>query len=153
MKVLCALVFVCMSFHAFAIPAETLDNPTAAHYPGYFNDLDDLDVVDEIAAQSMGQVPGLATTAVEPDTRIADDETAAQSMGQVPGIAAAPAVEPDTRIVDDETAAQSISRVQDIAAAPAVEPDTRTVEKDGVENSNAVDTVPGIAAIRLSDED
>ena len=89
MKALYALVVVCMSVHAFAASAETLDNSTAADYPSYLG-FDDFDVLGETTAQSTTRVPGLVIApAIEPDTLVVDQDGFDYNMADtVPGIAA-----------------------------------------------------------------
>ena len=110
MKALYALVFVCVSFHAFAASAETLDNST--DYPSYLNDfnyLDDLDDLDvHVTGQSTTRVPGMVIApAVEPDTLIFDQDGAENNntADTVPGI---PAIQPS-----DEDLTGSFAEVRD----------------------------------------
>ena len=53
----------------------------------------------------------------------------------------------------EETDGQNPTRVPGIVIAPAIEPETLIVEQDGVENDNKAGSVPGMTAIRPSDEE
>ena len=64
----------CMSVHAVAASAATLDNSTAADYPSYLG-FDDFDDLGETTAQSTTRVPGLVIAPViEPDTLVVDQD-------------------------------------------------------------------------------
>ena len=144
MKALYAFVFVCMSFHAFAVPAETPDN-----YLTYFKDVDDLDFVDETAAHDATPLPAVAMApATEADTLIANEDCAENfnAVETVPGVAA---IQPR----DEDAIPQSTTRGPDTAMAPATEAGTPIADEAGAENSNAADTVPGVTATQPSDED
>jgi hypothetical protein len=75
MKALYALVFVCMSFHAFAASVETPESTTANDHLTYLDDLDYPDVTGETTAQAPTRVPGMVIApAIERETLFVDED-------------------------------------------------------------------------------
>jgi hypothetical protein len=75
MKALYALVFVCMSFHAFAAPVETPEGTAANDHLTYLDDFDYLDITGETPAQAMTRVPGVVIAPVtENETLLVEED-------------------------------------------------------------------------------